>query len=165
MESFKKPKSNKKILSFLLVGILSIVCVSAYWMFFIEGSTVATVGDLSGYNSIELSIPNLNVNTSNGSASDIVYSNNFILNRNVTMNVSIDEQFTDSSGGNCSNGENDCTLTYKIVNSTGSYAEITNGSNIYLQESIYNKNVSVEMECVAYSCPQTRNITVTLIEA
>ena len=155
---------NKKFI-WLFVGIFLVALVADALIISIDGSITDTV--MGSNASIVLSISARNIDTSERDNSSTVYSNNFVVNKNVTMNVTINETFTDNSNGSCSGGQADCSVVYKIINDSisGIYAEIVNGSPITFAGSSLDKNVSIEMTCVAYSCPQNRSIEIYLIEA
>lgn len=151
---------NKKFM-WIFVGIFFLTLVTAAWALSIEGSTTAYVTG-NPNTLISLTIPTINVDTTNGANSTIVYSDNFVIYKDTTFNVTINETFTDTSNGSCTGGESDCSLVYKIINTSSTYAQIYDGLSVYLDGSPQDKNVSIEMICEAYSCPQERSIDINL---
>lgn len=153
---------NKKFM-WIFVGIFFLTLVTAAWALSIEGSTTAYVTG-NPNTLISLTIPSINIDTTNGSDSMIVYSDNFIVSATTLFNVSINETFIDTSNGSCSGGESDCGIVYMIINSSSTYTQILDGSSVYLYGSSQDKNISIEMTCVAYSCPQNRSMDIVLSE-
>lgn len=153
---------NKKFM-WIFAGVFFLSLVTAAWFLSIEGNTTAYVTG-NPNTLISLTIPAININTTDGNDSTIVYSDNFIISATTLFNVSINETFTDTSNGSCTGGETDCSLTYMVITSSSVYTEIIDGYPVYLNGSSQDKNVSIEMTCVAYSCPQERSIDVNLTE-
>lgn len=154
----------KKKYLFGLLFIMALGLVSAAWLFSIDGSTTVGVAGLGGYHVMSISIPQIDINTSEGADITTVYSEGFVINRDMNMNVTIDETFQDDSGGNCTDGINDCTTQYMIINDSLGHSEIFDGEVIGLQASSSDKNISIEVSCMAYSCPQTKGIDISLVE-
>lgn len=153
---------NKKFM-FVFVGIFLMTLIGAAWALTIEGSTTAYVTG-SPNTLISLTIPTININTTEGNDSMIVYSDNFVIYKDLNFNVSINETFTDTSNGSCTGGETDCSLVYMIKVNSSTYVPIYDGLPVNLEGSPLDKNISIEMTCEAYSCPQERSIDIILSE-
>lgn len=154
---------NKKFI-WIFASVFMLSLVAAAWAISIEGSTTAYVTGNSS-TLMSLTIPPINVDTTNGANSTIVYSDNFVVSATTLFNVTINETFTDTSNGSCSGGESDCSLVYMVVNNVSTYTPIVDGGSVYIYGSSQNKNISIEMTCVAYSCPQERSIDILLNES
>lgn len=147
----------------IFVSVFFLSLVTAAWALSIEGSTTAYVtGDPNTL--ISLTIPTININTTEGNDSEIVYSDNFVIYKNLNFNVSINETFTDTSNGSCTGGQSDCSLVYMITVNYSTYVPIFDGLPVNLEGSPLDKNISIEMTCEAYSCPQERLIDIVLSE-
>ncbi len=153
---------NKKFV-WIFVSLCMVTLVAGAWAISIGGSTTAYVTG-SPNTLISLTIPSINVNTTNGANSTLVYSDNFVISATTLFNVTINETFIDTSNGSCSGGESDCNLVYMIINSSSTYTQIIDEYSVYLNGSSQDKNISIEMTCVAYSCPQERTIDINLTE-
>ena len=153
---------NKKNLIWM-IPIFSLVIVSAAWLFSVSGGFEFVVESLPGYASIDLAIPVLSVNTTDGIDNDM-QSISFLINKDMTMSVTISEIYQDNSGGECLGGESDCEIRYYIENQTGVLEEIFDGRNVNLTAIRGLRTLNTTMECQAYSCPQSRSVTIDLVE-
>ena len=151
-----------KKISILLMVIASLTLVAGAWFFTINGGFSISVQSLPGYSSIDLDIPILSVNTTSGSDSDSGFTS-FIINRDMTLNVSITETFQDDSGGECAGGLSDCEISYWLYNGTEDTL-ISDGMSVFIKAMPTSRNLTAEINCIAYSCPQSRNIQIRLTE-
>lgn len=158
----KKYMANKKTLLWLL-AILCIGLVTSAWLFSVSGGFNMIVESIPGYTTIDLDIPTLEVNTTEGSDSDS-QSTSFLINKDMIMNVTIEEIYQDNSGGECLGGEDDCVLTYHLQLSRDVYSEIHDGDSVSIESYNALRYLNATMECQAYSCPQARSINVDLVE-
>ncbi len=154
---------NKKYLIYGFMFLIMVSFVTAAWFFVIQANINTNVVSIPGYASLLIEIPQLNVNTTNGPDSVSVVSS-FIVNKDITLNTSIVETYQDNSGGECNGGEDDCIIEYMIQNTLTEYTEIINNEVVFLEAINRERNITVTMSCVAYSCPQSRNIDIILTE-
>lgn len=153
---------NKKFI-WVFVSIFLLTLVTAAWALSIQGNITAIVTG-NPNTLISLTLPPIIIDTTNGSDSMLVYSGNFKVYRNLDFNVSINDTFIDTSNGSCTGGETDCSLVYMIKVNSSTYMQVYDGSPISLDGSPWDKNVSIEMICAAYSCPHNRTISIVLSE-
>lgn len=140
----------------MLVSFLLISTVAAAWYFVIQGGVRVNVASIGSYKDVILTLPNINLNTTNSSDKGNT-SSCFAYNRAGTFQIDITETVGDLSGGTCTNGASDCTTIYTFQYGSG-YTVLTNKMNVTIPENTYQKCVNVNMTCVPYSCPQTRDI-------
>lgn len=153
-------KSGMKILLFLLIGMLCFNLVTAAWFFIFQTSVSMKIDSIGSQKDVTLSIPNININTTNSSASGGGMTT-FAFNKAGTFNISIIETFGDLSGGQCTNGATDCIISYSLYDGS-STRNITNNQQINITANSNIKQISANLSCVAYSCPQTRDIVIKL---
>ncbi len=151
---------KKFILMLVLIGMITFV--AAAWLFSINAGFSVTVESLPGYTSIDLDIPVLSVNTTHGDDS-VSGGTAFILNKDMTLNISIVETYQDNSGGQCFGGEDDCVLKYFVENE-GSLIEIIDKQQISLTAKSSSRELNATLYCQAYSCPQSISIEIILTE-
>lgn len=152
---------NKKVM-LIFCTIFFVGVVSAAWFLTIDANVSATVFSNPEYADLSISVPDLNVNTTMGNDTVTVYSDHFQINSDITINTTIYESFQDLSNGTCSGGQSDCYLTYGIYSSTEDYSELVSGQLLNITASDVQRNISVTMFCEAYSCPQSRDINISI---
>lgn len=152
----------KKIFILAIISITMITFVTAAWLFSINAGFSVTVESLPGYTSIDLDIPVLSVNTTYG-ADSVSGGTKFILNKDMTLNVSIIETYQDNSGGQCFGGQDDCTLEYFVENE-GSLVQITDNQQVHLIAKKSSRELNATLSCNAYSCPQAISVEIILTE-
>lgn len=153
---------NKKKLLWIF-AILGVGLVTAAWLFSVSGGFNMIVESIPGYATIDLDIPTLEVNTTEG-ADSISQSVTFLINKDMNMNVSIEEIYQDNSGGECLGGIDDCILTYHLQLTTAVHSEIHDGDSVFIEKLNTLRYLNATMECQAYSCPQSRSVSVDLVE-
>lgn len=152
----------KKIWAFLIVGILCAGIVTSAWYFIFSSGLSVRIDSLGSQKDVTLSIPSINLNTSNSSDKGGA-STSFMFNKAGTFIVDIIETQGDLSGGQCLDGDNDCQIVYTLWDGN-SNRNITNKQNISLPANNYPKSIIANISCVAYSCPQTRDILIKLTQ-
>ncbi len=157
---------KKKIVIVLsIIGLLTFV--TAAWYFSITGDLDATVNSVGGYYSVNLILPEITLNTTEGPDSQNS-SADFVYNKEGNFSVSITETFVDQSAGECSGGQGDCTIDvwiiYFLTDTLYEQEIINHGDYIYFPENSNTKTMIAELRCEAYSCPQTRTVRVNLEE-
>ena len=153
---------NKKHL-FWAIPLVLMGIVAGAWLFSINGGFTMVVDSLPGYASINLDIPLLTVNTTSSRDSDEGRIE-FLLNKDMNMSVSIEEIYQDLSGGLCLDIQNDCVTTYKVDNKPDVDAVLIDGEYVFLNALSQPRNLTLELTCQAYSCPQSRTANIILTE-
>ena len=152
----------KKLLLIITV-MLSLSLIAGAWIFIIQGDLEMVVNSLRGTESVIINFPSIEMNTTN--ATDVGYSYfDFIYNKEGTFYVSIIETFIDNSEGECLDGEDDCEVNYYLNKGEGYVTELINNRTVNVSYNTNVKRIEANMTCIAYSCPQTRNIRISLEE-
>lgn len=152
----------KKQYSIILIVILSLALVASAWFFIIGGNAKINIASLGSYREAILNFEDMNLNTSEYND----YANTslrFVYNREGLFRVDIIETIADLSNGECVNGENDCITRYSLFDGVSS-KNINDTLEIFIPANNYEKRISVNISCIAYSCPQTRDISVRLYQ-
>lgn len=153
---------KKFVWIFVLIGITTFA--TAAWFFAIQVNINATVISIPGYATLAVNIPSLSVNTTDEADSSITFAQ-VLINKDIILNVSIVELYQDDSGGQCDGGLRDCTMRYMIQNNNSNdYMELIDEQSISLHAMNIRRNITVEMSCDAYSCPQSRSTEIILTE-
>ena len=151
-----------KIFGIVLIGIICVGIASAAWFFVFSNSLSIRIDSLGSLKEVTLSIPNLNLNTSSSSASNVSASQ-FMFNKAGTFKVDILETLGDLSGGQCMNATADCLILYTL-NDGNTLRSISDKQTIDIPANSYPKTIYANISCVAYSCPQTRDIQIKLTQ-
>ena len=154
---------KRKILIILGINLFLVGGVTAAWLFTISTGFDMDVVSLPGYSKINLDIPRLSVNTTEGPDTDTAYVN-FTINKDTLLNITIKETYQDNSGGECIGGKTDCETHYYITNN-GYQLEINDSSQVRVDADRNPRSLIAEMNCVAYACPQSRVIDIDLVES
>lgn len=154
---------NKKIWLFVGIGILVLTLATAAWYFIIGGNLIVEVTSIGDTQQLIIPFNNILLNTTNDSAIG-ESSINFVYNREGNFNVSITKTFGDLSGGECSNGVDDCTFEAIITDGINPHYVIDDGDIIIIPLNYNRKYINATLECVAYSCPQTLDVSIRLVE-
>jgi len=152
----------RKLYMFLLILIGCLSLVSAAWYFIIQGNLTATIDSLGSKKEVTLSFLPLQLNTTNSSA----FANSsmqFAYNRAGNFSVGIIETIADNSAGECVEADKDCLVQYNLYDGVN-YQALRDGSYVYIPNNPNKKIIIVNITCVAYSCPQTRNYIIKLNE-
>jgi len=151
---------NKRILIFLGIIFVSLALVGAAWYFIIGGNVKVNIASIGSYKEATLTFTDLFLNTTNGSdkSSSIM---TFAYNRDGIFKVEIIETIADLSAGECLNGDKDCNTEYWLNDGIDTQ-QIFNNKNVTLTSNSYPKKLWVNMSCMAYSSPQTRDISIKL---
>jgi len=153
----------KKVWIFLIVGVFLVGLGTAAWIFSIDTGFNFNIISLPGYAKLDIDMPSLSVNTTEGIGIDTAYTT-FLVNKDMTMSVSITEEFQDDSGGECIDGENDCLVTYYIEDELNSFIEIEDEDSIDFTAMSVQRKLNATLSCEAYSCPQSRSVDIKLTE-
>ena len=140
---------NKKLLFSLIFSLMGIGIVTAIWIVSISSSADYEIysEEYGGLNILQ-DFSNEMEDSLNGSIS---FKDNFIF-ENSGNDVYLDVEINTikiPTNENCTNWENDCNINY-YFNLTDKLIE---GSNIIYASTGENK-ISVNINCVQYSCPQ-----------
>ena len=150
-----------KILLGILIAVGCITLVSAAWYFIFTSGLSIRVDSLGSQKDVILNIPSINLNTSESSAKGGGITT-FSFNKAGTFQVSITETIGDLSGGQCLNNTGDCSVTYSLDDGTFSERSIYNGQTLNISANSNVKRIVANISCVAYSCPQTRDVVIKL---
>ena len=151
---------KNKLMLGLIIGILVLGLISAAWYFIFTSGLSIRIDSLGTQKDVILYIPNMNLNTTNSSASNGAITS-FVFNKAGSFLVSITETFGDLSGGQCINGTDDCLITYAFGDGNSTRL-INNNQIISIPANTNVKTIASNISCVAYSCPQTRDIIIKL---
>lgn len=154
-------KMSKKLLVFLLIGFIAFG--AAAWYFQVTGTSISEILSPPGYRNIALDFAPMTLDVSNGSMCD-TQTDTIVINKDMTLNVTIKETIQDDSAGECLDYVNDCTTTYVIENSSRLYNTITDKQVFNIKAIGGERYINKTMCCEAYSCPQTRTSTITLTQ-
>lgn len=154
---------SKKIFLVFLVTALCISIAAASWYFIFNGTIKVNVASIGSYKEAILNFNDMNLNTTAGSGFANT-SMTFVYNRAGTFRADIIETTADLSNGECLNGKDDCTVEYFLFDGINGSYRFYDKQNLTLPNNPYLKKISVNMTCVAYSCPQTRDISVKLTQ-
>jgi cytoskeletal protein RodZ len=157
----KEGKKMKKLMLGVLIGLLVISLVSAAWYFIFSTGVSIRIDSLGSQKDVTLSIPSINLNTTENSAKGSGQTT-FAFNKAGTFMVDIIQTFGDLSSGQCLNGTNDCILNYSFDDGTYVVRPIIDKQIINITANSNLKYIYANISCVAYSCPQTRDIIIKL---
>jgi len=152
-------KMKKPILA-IIIGIMIIGLVAGAWYFIFSTGVSIRIDSLGSQRDVILNIPNINLNTSTNSDKNSG-STEFVFNKAGTFKVYITDTFGDLSAGQCLNGTDDCIINYSLYD--GFMTKIIIDKQIINITANNNmKSINANISCVAYSCPQTRDILIKL---
>ena len=136
--------------------------VAGAWYFIFSTGVSVRIESIGSQKDVQLSIPSINLNTTNG-ADKGGASTSFVFNKEGRFKIDILETIGDLSGGQCMNASSDCNVTYWL--SDGLVVKsIFNGINLDIPANQNLKVIMANLSCVAYSCPQTRDINIKLTQ-
>lgn len=149
-----------KISLIIFAVILCSGLIVGAWYFIIGGSVKANIASIGSYKEATLTFEDMNLNTTTGSdkKSSMI---TFAYNREGIFNTKITETIADLSNGECIGGDKDCNTTYWLYDGVRTL-EIKDGQNITIPSNSNLKYLSANLSCIAYSCPQTRDIIIKL---
>lgn len=155
---------NKKFVLILMMILCIAGLVAGAWYFIIQGNMTAYVYSIGGVNNINIPFPTISLNTTN--SSDRAFVNiTFVYNKAGNFTVEILETYIDNSAGECTEGAGDCIVSYTFRDGiTLPPYEIYNGQQITIPFNNNPKVIIANMSCVAYACPQTKDLTIKLRE-
>jgi hypothetical protein len=151
-----------KIFIIVLIGIICVGLVSAAWFFVFSNSLSIQVNSLGTLKEVTLSIPSINLNTTNSSAKG-GSSSQFMFNKAGSFKVDILETVGDLSGGQCLNGTGDCLISYNLYDGN-SLRQVEDKQIVTIPANTEPKVIYANISCVAYSCPQTRDVQIKLTQ-
>lgn len=153
----------KKLWLILGISILVLGVGSAAWYFIFGGDFRADVYSFSGGKAIIIPFKDFSLNTTDGSDFKNVNAT-FLYNRAGNFTVKITESITDTSGGNCTGGDNDCYYKVYLNRGDNMLIQINNSNKIFIPFNTNNKIIFLNLTCVAYACPQQRDYSIRLEE-
>ena len=152
---------NKKLLTLLIV-FGSVSLVAGAWLFTITGGFTAVVESIPGHAKLDLDIPSLSVNTTQGA--DVASAGtSFLLNKDMILSVAIIETIQDNSAGECLDYETDCIMNYTLENN-GMKVPIKDKDTINITAQAFPRALNATLSCEAYSCPQSRSAEITFTQ-
>jgi hypothetical protein len=152
---------KNKIFLGVMIGILLISLVSAAWYFAYTSGFSVRIDSFGSQKDVILNMPDISINTSQGSSKGNGQTS-FAFNKAGSFKVDITETFGDLSAGQCLNGTNDCVVDYSFDDGSSVIKSLNDKQIITLNYSSNLRTIYANITCVAYSCPQTRDIIIKL---
>jgi len=161
----RKIKKAEKITLTVLFSLLFIGLGAAAWLLTLNGGVHIDVFSIGSQREVTLDFDSFSLNTTDTKDSGTAIME-FAYNKESNFSVSITETIGDLSGGVCTNNINDCRTNFTLMDGLPNKDPllIKDGDIVSIPYNVNQKQVKIEMHCEPYSCPQTRDYTVSLEE-